>query len=336
MLILSKNLEDRLFDYMDSFQAIKVSPDINNLNNNNKTSQQNIKIKNIKNPLFESTLSASAEETNPSLDYDGDNICIMNISFPNNYGHCLHDVIPQLLYLDKHSEYDKIYTSGTPILHSLLEMIQIKFEKICFVEDEEEKLIIGRNIEMQKWPAYHKRNVNKTRLIKQAIDEFIKNNIKTEVNNRLIYCTRNTSSDAKHGRMMNHENEKEIVELLKKYCDENHLLFTMFNGQEDGETMSHIKQLKLFNEAKIVVGPHGSAMANVIYLNPKNKPRVCEFTSGTEVQVHGNVFDKHYNFLFGYLFEKIYDYNLIPFSKNSTDQVTSIDVDNLKKFIKKG
>ncbi|MDO7613708.1 MAG: glycosyltransferase family 61 protein, partial [Crocinitomicaceae bacterium] len=240
------------------------------------------------------------------------------------------------LYIDQQSKYDKIYTSGTPILYSLFEMIQVKFKKIHFVEQQKEELIMDcADVEIQNWPAYHKRNINKTRLIKQAIDEFIKNNIKTEVNNRLIYCTRNTSSDAKHGRMMNHENEKEIVELLKKYCDENHLLFTMFNGQEDGKTMSHIKQLKLFNEAKIVVGPHGSAMANVIYLNPKNKPRVCEFTSGTETQIHGSAFDKHYNFLFGYLFDEIYDYNLIPFDKSSTSEFTSIDVDNLRGFIKR-
>ena len=330
MRILSKNLQDRLFDYMGHAQNINVSPKIANIN----ISQNAIKIKNINNDYLEkSTIAGSGENSHTKSNYDGDNICIINVQFPNNYGHCLHDVIPQLLYLDKQSKYDKIYTSGNPILHSLLNMIQIKFEKICFVENKEEKLIMGQNVQIQNWPAYHKRDINKTRLIKQEINEFIKNNIKTEVNNRLIYCTRNTSSDAKHGRMMNHENEKEIVELLKKYCDKNDLLFTMFNGQEDGKTMSHIKQLKLFNEAKIVVGPHGSAMANVIYLNPKNKPRVCEFTSGTEVQVHGGIFNKHYNFLFGYLFDEIYDYNLIPFSKNSTPEFTSIDVDNLNRFL---
>ena len=74
-------------------------------------------------------------------------------------------------------------------------------------------------------------------------------------------------------------------------------------------------------------------MANVIYMNPINRPKVCEFTSGTEVQVHGGVFNKHYNMLYGYLFEEMYDYYLIPFSKDSTQQVTSIDINNLKKFL---
>ena len=165
-----------------------------------------------------------------------------------------------------------------------------------------------------------------------AID-FVKNNIKTEINNRLIYCTRNTSSDTKHGRMMEHANEMKIVDMLKKYCIKNNLIFTMFNGQENGKTMSHIKQLELFNQARVVVGPHGSAMANTIYLNPQNNPKICEFTSGTEVQVHGGIFNKHYNALFGYLFDEIYECYVIPFTKNSTRDITSIDTLNLKKFL---
>jgi hypothetical protein len=335
MRILSKNSKDRLWDYMARFQAVPSLPVINSLSDNNKTSRKNIKIKKIQNGVLEATIMDGSSESDRIVDHNDsrNNICIINVPFPNNYGHCLHDVIPQLLYLDQQSKYDKIYTSGADVLHSLLEMIQVKFKKIHFIGQEEELVMNCTGVEIQNWPAYHKRDVNKTRLIKQAIDKFIKNNIKAEINNRLIYCTRNTSSDVKHGRMMNHENE--IVELLKKYCDENNLLFTMFDGQENGKTMSHIKQLELFNEARVVVGPHGSAMANVIYLNPENNPKICEFCSGTEVQVHGSKFDKHYNFLFGYLFEEIYDYNLIPFDKSSTPEFTSIDVGNLQKFIKK-
>lgn len=259
--------------------------------------------------------------------------CIVNVPFPNNYGHCLHDVIPKLLSVDKELQYQKIYTTGAPLILKIIETFKIKFNKVEFIKTGEVVNQKFKYFTIKNCPAYHKRDKNKTRLIKKAIDDFVKNNIKTEINNRLIYCTRNTSSDTKHGRIMEHANEKKIVDMLKNYCIKNNLIFTMFNGQENGKTMSHIKQLELFNQARVVVGPHGSAMANTIYLNPQNNPKICEFTSGTEVQVHGGIFNKHYNALFGYLFDEIYECYMIPFTKNSTRDITSIDTLNLKKFL---
>lgn len=325
MKILSSLFKDRHYPYWD---IRDVEPDIVEIDivGGNKSL---IQIKNEQNLHLIYSIQLQTESSESILESG----CIVNVPFPDNYGHCLHDVIPMLLSIDKESQYQKIYTTGTPLILKIIEAFKIKFNKVEFIKMGEVINQKFKHFTIRNHNAYHKRDANKTRLIKQGINDFIKNNIKTEINNRLIYCTRNTSSDAKHGRMMNHENEKEIVDMLKNYCIKKNLIFTMFNGQENGETMSHIKQLKLFNEARVVVGPHGSAMANVIYLNPENSPKICEFCSGTEVQVHGGIFNKHYNFLFGYLFEEIYKYYLIPFNKDSTPDVTSIDIVNLKNFL---
>jgi len=131
---------------------------------------------------------------------------------------------------------------------------------------------------------------------------------------------------------MEQEQEDAIISMLKEKAQSEGFRFTLFHGQEDGKTMSHKKQMEIFSEAKIVVGGHGSAMANVIY-TPKGTS-ICEFTSGTEVQVHGGVFNKHYNALNGYIFNDYADYNLIPFSRESTKEITMIDLGNLKTFLK--
>lgn len=257
---------------------------------------------------------------------------VLIIPFAGNYGHCLHDVIPKLLYYDENSDADVIYTRTSPLMQSLLDLFQIKFKKIIFVKEETQ--INPNTLQVEFHPTYHIRDKNKVKMLKSIIDKRALEMCKPKTKKSLIYCTRNSSTDTRHGRLMDVDNEKAIVKLLRSYARENNLQFVMFNGQEGGETMSHVKQMKIFNNAKIVVGPHGSAMANVIYCNPVNDIKVCEFTSGNDAQVQGKArFCKHYNFLNGFLLEELYDYYLVPFGIGSTPSVTTIDINNLKTFL---
>lgn len=256
---------------------------------------------------------------------------ILNIPYCENYGHCLHDIIPKLMYEDLQSGYDVIYTCGSPVLNSLLDLFEIKFNKVILLNKDYVELEADE-ISLETHEAYHLRNKQKIKLLKNQIDTIIEQKHLSDITNRLIYCSRN-GTNVQHGRQMCQENEADIICKLQEYCHQNNLVFTFFNGQENGVTMSHLQQLKLFSEAKIVVGPHGSAMANIIYLNPKNKCSICEFTSGTEVIIQNGSFFKHYNALYGFLSEEIFDYYLIPFSNNSTWNKTSIDLDNLTSFL---
>ena len=256
---------------------------------------------------------------------------ILNIPYCESYGHCLHDIIPKLMHEDLQSEYDVIYSCGSPVLTSLLELFEIKFNKVQIlnkvpVEIEADEICI------ENCNGFHLRDKEKIRLLKNQIDNTIAKKYKPEISNRLIYCSR-SGANVKHKRRMCEENEEEIIRLLKTFCNVNNLVFTFFNGQEDTQTTSHTNQLKLFSEAKIVVGPHGTAMSNIIYLNPNNNCSICEFTSGTEVVVHGSgLFVKHYCSLYGLLPGELFKYYLIPFSKGSTFSTTKIDTDNLKEF----
>jgi len=330
--ILSKIQEDKDFIYNKFyFEDMKLNNDVFTLKN---TDFSNIRGSIKTNGKRDNSIELKISHTHfvKPVTETGETALVINIPYCNNYGHCLHDVLPKLMWEDINSKYDKIYTCGSPMIESLIDLLDIKFKKTIFVDQDFQ--IHSENIILENHTAYHIRDTRKNKIIKECIDKKI-SNLKKSPKKLLIYCSRNDSSDVCHGRKMNQDTEDIIIDLLQTYCKDNDLTFFFFNGQENGETMSHEKQLELFRCAKIVIGPHGSAMANVVYLDPKNKPRVCEFTSGTQVQVHGDIFNKHYNALFGFVFGPEYQYYLIPFTKDSTPEVTDIDIDNLMQFMRK-
>lgn len=265
----------------------------------------------------------------------GCNVLTINIPFSNNYGHILHDVIPNLLSLDKQDKYDKVIMSNNPLLKKILIVLKIRLsEKIVLIESP---LDFNCNkITHSSCPAFHVRNTESIKLFKEYIESFIKGRIATKKRNRLIYYKRQ-GKDVKNGRGMSASNEKEIISLLKSYASDKNLDFTIFNGLKNGKTMPFIEQIKLFREASVVVGPHGSGLANTVWMDPHNNCRVCEFCSGPNHIIHGSKensgYVKNYNFLYGGILGEFIDYNLIPFTSSSSPKNTSIDLNNLKKFL---
>lgn len=266
-------------------------------------------------------------------------LAFLDTAFDDNYGHCLHDILPALLCLDSDYRFDQIIARRTPLMSSLIKLLGLNFKKISFIDPGQELLV--NCFRLYKFTLFrncgYQINYKMSMSFKNRLDLHINKTFKTTTNKRLIYCSRNHSSDVKHARLMDNDNELKIIEILKNFSISNGLNFTFFTGQEDGKTMSHEKQLLLFREAKIVIGPHGSAMSNVIYLNPENKPKVCEFSSGPEsfpfVKHGGRAFDKNYNHLNSFIFDELYDYSLISFTKYSTPELTFIDLGDLKTFL---
>lgn len=263
---------------------------------------------------------------------DIDKLMIFRFGWVDNYGHLLHDYLPMLLYVDTHCTADVIVSVCTPNIKSLISTLGITLKKTVFLHPGDQIEYRVRSINVFDNKVY--RVPRLTQSFKCMVDKHIDNTYLTSKFNLLIYCTRNTSTDVRHGRLMDQQNEDEIVSLLEQYTKTKNMGLVIFNGQVNGKTMGHVEQLKLFREAKIVVGPHGSAMVNILYLNPVNKPVVCEFTSGQNNIIHGGGnYSKNYNSLFAHCFETIYDYCLIPFDLKSTEKVTSVDIEDVKQFL---
>ena len=259
---------------------------------------------------------------------------ILNIPFSKTHSHIFIDVLPKLLHLYESNEYDQIFMPHSEILQKLMELIKIDLsDKVTFVKGKIP--VFASSIVLEDHPTYYIRDGLKTKHLKEKIDEFLRT-IEPENKNTLIYCSRN-SKDANHGRRPDENNEKEIVNLLRKFVQNNtYYNLVIYNGTINGTTMSFKEQIKLFNSAKIIVGPHGGAFANTIFIDPNNDCTICEFTDGPKSIIHGNrPFIKNYNFLYGDIFKYFANYYLIPYDEKSTKSKISIDVKNLEAFLAK-
>lgn len=263
-------------------------------------------------------------------------VLLLQTIFFDNYCHNLIDNIPTILYHDKHSDADIIYTPGSELLTAQLKQHNIHLNKTRFINPHETVSFNSENICCINSTPHTRHRKKLLNFINEYVNKSVNCKSTTNIKNRLIYATRNYSDpNLQIRRKIQDDNELEIIKLLKYFCDKNNLVFTLFDGYKNGKRMTSSEQSKLFNEAKMVVGPHGGAMSNIIYMNPQNNPIVCEFTGGTRSPIHDNsVFYKNYSNLYTRYFEEIYDYNLIPFADDSTYAVSKIDIDNLKQFLK--
>jgi len=262
------------------------------------------------------------------------NPLVLIIQFPDNYSHILHDVIPVLLHYENNSEYDVILTAGSDLMSKILKTLSIFFKKIHFIDFG--IFFKAKTIKVENYIAPRfARNTKNIKVFKNLIEDYFhKNENFDKVLKTVIYYSRSGDPSIENARHMEAENENQIIQLLREYAENNNLKFCIFNGtSENGKRMSVTDQMKLFRSAKVVVGPHGSGLANLIWLNPELNPKICEFTSGTQKIIHGGNFDKLYYLHFAKVFDDFADYYAIPFTEDSTPQITKVDIENVKTFI---
>lgn len=255
--------------------------------------------------------------------------CITYMSFVDNFCHNLIDVLPELLYLDRASKYDLILAPHSQVTDDFINTFNIKFKNIKFIKNNFN--FTSRTIDLYEYKIDQRRTNKSLNLRKILLKEI---NI-TTTPDKLIYCTRNTGGGAKHGRKMNAHNEDTIIKLSKHYAQSNDLDFIVFDSRhKDGSIMSILEQAQLFNQAKMVVGPHGGALANILYVGSDKNCKVCEFVNGKHTTVQKcRPFGKNYNRLLGYAPETYLDYYLIPFEIGSDKEETFINIDNFKYFL---
>ena len=124
------------------------------------------------------------------------------------------------------------------------------------------------------------------------------------------------------------------------------LELTIFSGAApDGAAMTIQQQASLFGEAAAVVGPHGGALANLLWLPSQGalhaahqhgcdtRPAVLEFVCGNRsrsVQA-GCPYSPSYWTLFSGA--PWVDYHLLAFASRSTDGTTWVDLEELESAV---
>lgn len=266
--------------------------------------------------------------------------CIKIVSFFSYGVYCHHiiDTIPVLMGMDEMDDCEIVLVKGDHSMMNMVKQLNIKFKKVKFVSQVKDNYIKAKKVILHQHHNAHSRRKEDILKLKERIDlETVK--LRGDYKKKVIYCTRNVGGGALHGRQIEEKCEERIISILKNYSKQNDLEFVLFTGWKDMEKeirLSFIEQMSLFSKAKIVVGPHGGAMANIIGCLESNDCYIAEFSSG-KVPCQGNkskFFGKNYNKLLSYYPEDAMNYYLIPFSEGSNQSKTLIELPNLRRFLK--
>lgn len=235
-----------------------------------------------------------------------ENILVLKLNRPFAYGHIYTDVLPELYAVDEmFPEYDCILIQFSRFINNKIDFFNLKIsDKIKFISPtpREVYLLNFQRLDIATPDLQHLAQSKNILNLKAAFHESqpIINTPKPLV----LFCSR-TTLGARGGRNITQQNENDVVEHLKQYAEENNLEFYFLTGQEpDGSRVTLAKQYELFSNAKIVVGCHGGAFSNLIFLDPAKKPKVIEFCPLPY---------KSFNYLSDHAFETFAEYCQIPY-----------------------
>jgi hypothetical protein len=151
----------------------------------------------------------------------------------------------------------------------------------------------------------------------------------------IIFYTRNKTTPR---RVVNLENEKELIASLKKFLIDNNIdgNFIIFSGKdEDGNTLSVEEQIRIFRSAHTVIGPHGTGLTNIMWCDFDNDApiKLLEFCPGPVGYSHQ--VQKEFNGYHTVLKGLPLDYNIILYEPQSTSAETFVNPCDFNEAIEK-
>tara|TARA_B100001057_G_scaffold56240_1_gene49872 strand:+ start:2764 stop:3840 length:1077 start_codon:yes stop_codon:yes gene_type:complete len=189
---------------------------------------------------------------------------VQGASGNNNYFHWMFDVLPRLIMLEKVYNLNEVDYFYTPQIKSW------QLSTLSVFNISEEKLINSnhyRHIQSDKILAVEHPWYNKGRILDQAkkIPNWIINEIASrfEEYGKKFECSNKIFID----RRESHYNHCQIVndEEIKIYLKKKGFAILKIGK------LNFFEQIHLFQNAKIIIGAHGAAFANLIFCKPNTK-----------------------------------------------------------------
>jgi len=200
-----------------------------------------------------------------------------------NFTHSLIDHLPVIAWLKENlPETTKFILPKDQTMMAIMDSVGPDFvrNRVVWVGQEVVTVQNGRlDVLVSPIPA-------RSSVLVDSLVRWLMNTMKTERSNddyRTVLCyTRGGSKDTHHGRVVDQKHEADIIQLIRSKMDQQGLSLDhrliIYNGQENGTTMSVKNQQRLFSTVTTAIGPHGSGLANVLWMLPK---RNGEFRSMT-------------------------------------------------------
>ncbi|ROT47298.1 DUF563 domain-containing protein [Candidatus Cardinium hertigii] len=181
-----------------------------------------------------------------------------------NWYHWLLQVLPRLIMLDLSKiDYDRIYINNLKYewqnrsLDAVLDYLKIPREKLCIINGN--AIIQAETLIVPCIPFIPLK-------IKDYLPSWMQHKLREIFLNNYVVNTKHNTFEKiyisrKNASIRRITNEATLTHTLKTFG------FKILHL----ETLSPQEQAKFFNKAKIIVGPHGSGFANLIFANPGYK-----------------------------------------------------------------
>jgi hypothetical protein len=279
-----------------------------------------------------STHNHNTQQTFPLI--EASNVLLISMPHCDAYGHIYNEALSEIAGVDdNYPEYDCIIAPLSPLMIRVIDYFKNLpiSPRIKFVRMRESFELRAKNITTLFLHPFLFSNVKSNSAKLKSIFEA---NMPVQRTDKpfLVYCSRNNAKTVGHKRQMAEHNEFEIVECLRQHADKHNMEFVMFSREEQDGVIPISRQYELFTNAKLVVGPHGGAFSNCVFLQSDIKPSIIEF-----VENPGKVFDIMFK---GFLSE-LADYYVIPFCSAPKSFLgnweiidnTEIDIEQLQKIL---
>ena len=243
----------------------------------------------------------------------------------NNYCHFLTECLGRLYLIKKSGIMPDLYviSNNLPFQKEMLELLGISFDRLIIADSktliQADRLIVADFI--NNWePVFFRNHLSYQ---KQWLPDWIANLYKDKIvhqkNNNIlssyIYISR---SKANYRKI---ENENDVVKIFKKYNFQVYFL----------EDLRVIDQIKLFNNAKIIAGLHGSGFTNMKFSNPGTIifEFYTRFYHDSSLRVQAHALKMKYYYLIG---DTVTDQNVHPQKENVSINLETLDKSLVKIF----
>jgi len=245
--------------------------------------------------------------------------------WPNNYGHTLQENLPLLAYLKATvNDSFRFLMLDTSAIKNIIKTFDENFyNRIEWIASGEIIRVAGNLIvpTPDHYPCIMAKN-----LMSYLIDWVSSSLPKPVERNNIIFYTRNNATIY---RVLNLENERDVIECLKKFLIDNKIdgNLVIFSGKdENGNVLPVDEQISIFRSAHTIIGPHGTGTTNMVWCDFSSDSRIkllefCPGPIGYSHQVQQE-FNGHHTVFRGLPL----DYNIILYEPQSTQRETFVDL----------
>lgn len=243
----------------------------------------------------------------------------------DKYGHIMHDSLPLLAYLKTNVDDSfKFLMLNKPVIKTILKEFDEKFyNRIEWIELGEVINVIGDLVipTPDHYPCIMAKN-----LMSYFLDWTSISLPKPVERNNIIFYTRDKTTPF---RVLNLENEKDIIASLKKFLKDNKIdgNLIIFSGKdENGNVLPVDEQISIFRSAHTIIGPHGTGLTNIMWCDfsddaPIKLLEFCPGPTGYSAQVQQE-FTGYHTVLRGLPI----DYHIVLYEPHSTLPETFVDL----------